>query len=178
MGGKVTDVLFLCTHNSARSVLAESTLNALGGERFRAHSAGSHPSGRINPHAFALLADLGHDLTALRSKSWDEFSGIGAPTLAIVITVCGDAADEACPVWTGSPARAHWGLPDPSRVAGDDDTKRRAFAETQRALADRIGKLVALDLARYDTAGLSRALADIHATSPTPNFTILAANPV
>lgn len=160
------NVLFLCTHNSARSVLAESTLNAESGGLFRAYSAGSHPSGRINPLAVELLSGLGHDVSALRSKSWDEFSSTDAPRLDIVITVCGDAADEACPVWPGAPVTAHWGLPDPSRAAGDESVKRQAFAETQRALGERIAQLVALAPADVTSA----RLAAIHAASAMPGF--------
>ena len=160
------NVLFLCTHNSARSVLAESTLNALGGTRFRGYSAGSHPSGRVNPHALALLSQLGHDVSRLRSKSWDEFAAPGAPRLDIVITVCGDAAEEACPMWPGGPMKAHWGLPDPSRIAGDDDVKRAAFRVTQSALAERIEKLITLHEAKLT----SESLAAIHAASTMPDL--------
>jgi arsenate reductase len=164
MTERTLNVLFLCTHNSARSVLAESTLNALGGGRFQGFSAGSHPSGRVNPQALALLKSLGHDIATLRSKSWDEFAKPGAPRLDIVITVCGDAADETCPVWPGTPLRAHWGLPDPSRVEGHDAAKQAAFAETQSALAQRIAKLVELPLDQLN----SQALARIHETSRMP----------
>ncbi len=103
-----------------------------GRGRYRGFSAGSHPTGRINPHALALLSELGHDISGLRSKSWDEFAAPGAPKLDAVITVCGDAADEVCPIWPGAPVKAHWGLPDPSRIPGDDIAKRAAFAETQQ----------------------------------------------
>ena len=162
------NVLFLCTHNSARSVLAESTLNALGGGRFRGFSAGSHPNGRVNSHALALLSELGHDVAHLRSKSWDEFATPDAPTLDVVITVCGDAADEVCPIWPGAPVKAHWGLPDPSRIAGDDAAKRAAFAATQQALAQRLAKLIELPAPSLD----SKRLAEIHATSAMPSFTV------
>ena len=171
---KITlNVLFLCTHNSARSVLAESTLNALGAGRYRGFSAGSHPAGRINPHALALLSELGHDISGLRSKSWDEFAAPDAPKLDAVITVCGDAADEVCPVWPGAPVKAHWGLPDPSRITGDDAAKRAAFVETQQALAERIAKLI--DLPKGPIS--SRHLAKIHETSATPVFTATESAP-
>lgn len=160
------NVLFLCTHNSARSVLAESTLNALGGGRMRAHSAGSHPSGRINPLALELLSGLGHDVSGLSSKSWDAFAVPGAPALDIVITVCGDAADEACPVWPGAPVKAHWGLPDPSRAPGDDDVRRAAFGVTQKALAERISRLLVLAPDEISSERLAR----IHSESTMPAF--------
>ena len=165
-----TNVLFLCTHNSARSVLAEVTLNALGEGRFRAYSAGSHPSGRVNPFAIEVLSELGYEVGGVRSKSWDAFAGADAPKLDVVITVCGDAAGEVCPLWPGGPVKAHWGLPDPSRIAGNDDDKRQAFAETQWALAERIGKLVALAPESLDRAALYGRLADIHHTSARPAF--------
>lgn len=165
-----TTVLFLCTHNSARSVLSESTLNALGAPRFLASSAGSHPSGRINPLAIELLGRLGHDVSGLRSKSWDEFSGEQAMPLDIVITVCGDAADEVCPVWTGTPVKAHWGIPDPSRVEGGDEAKRAAFAIAQKALAERIERLIGLPVETMAAAELAHHLADIHATCTLPDY--------
>ena len=165
-----TNVLFLCTHNSARSVLAEVTLDALGEGRFRAYSAGSHPSGRVNPFAIEVLSELGYDVGGVCSKSWDAFAGADAPKLDIVITVCGDAAEEACPAWPGGPVKAHWGLPDPSRIAGTGDEMRRAFAETQRALAERIEKLLALAPGTLDRAALQARLAKIHEECATPVF--------
>lgn len=138
-------VLFLCTGNSARSVLAESLLRGLGGARFVAHSAGSRPVGVVNPFAIELLRARGLPVDGLRSKSWDEFARPGAPELDFVITVCGNAAGEACPVWPGRPANAHWGVSDPAGVAGDDARKRRAFADAYERLAASIRGLVALD---------------------------------
>ena len=166
----VINVLFLCTHNSARSVLAEVTLNALGEGKFRAFSAGSHPSGRVNPMAIECLSKLGYEVSEVRSKSWDEFAAPGAPPMDIVITVCGDAADEVCPIWPGAPVKAHWGLPDPSRALGSDDDRRRAFALTQRALAERISKLVTLPEKCPDVARWSGLLAQIHENCAIPDF--------
>ncbi|MES2990391.1 MAG: arsenate reductase ArsC [Pseudomonadota bacterium] len=163
-----THVLILCTHNSARSVLAEGMLNHLAGRLgvdVQAHSAGSAPSGRINPFALDALAGAGVDTRAYRSKSWDEFSVDGAPPLAIVITVCDSAAAETCPVFFGgaggqSPVKVHWGYPDPSNAEGEDG-KRRAFELTRQALGYRMLQLLALPLATMDRAALRDALADI-----------------
>ena len=163
-------ILFLCTHNSARSVLAEVTANALGKGEIRAYSAGSHPSGRVNPLALETLAGLGYDVTAVRSKSWHEFSAPDAPHLDIVITVCGDAADEVCPTWPGTPVKAHWGLPDPSRALGSDDARRDAFRATQNALAHRIEAIVALVKERREPERWREALGRIHELAPVPGF--------
>ncbi len=146
-----TNVLILCTHNSARSVLAESMLNHLArllGKDVRAYSAGSAPSGRINPHALAALGQAGVDVSTARSKSWDEFVGPGAPEMHIVITVCDSAAAETCPFWPGSPVKVHWGYPDPSNAA--EGQKPQAFDLTRQALGYRMLQLLALPL---DTLG-------------------------
>jgi arsenate reductase (thioredoxin) len=163
-----THVLILCTHNSARSVLAEGMLQhhaARLGLDVRAHSAGSAPSGRINPFALEALRHAGIDTTPLRSKSWDEFSRDGAPPLSIVITVCDSAAAETCPVFFGGhggqPVKVHWGYPDPSNAEGGDDGKRRAFELTRQALGYRMLQLLALPLAGLDRPALQAALEKI-----------------
>lgn len=134
-------VLFLCTQNSARSILAECLLNRLGAGRFEAYSAGSRPAGAVNPDALALLAQEGHATADLRSKSWDEFAAPGAPEMDLVVTVCDNAAGEACPVWPGAPARAHWSLPDPAAVA-EPAARAAAFAAVYRDLEGRIAALI------------------------------------
>lgn len=158
-------VLILCTHNSARSVLAEGMLNHWAGQLgldLQAHSAGSAPSGRINPFAIEALQNAGIDTSAYRSKSWDEFSRDGAPPLAIVITVCDSAAAEACPVFfgdsNGQPVKVHWGYPDPSNAEGGDEGKRRAFELTRQAIGYRMLQLLALPLGSLDRAALQTAL--------------------
>jgi arsenate reductase len=163
-----THVLILCTHNSARSVLAEGMLNHLAsrqGKDVRAHSAGSAPSGRINPFAIEALRNAGIDTSGFRSKNWDEFSGEGAPPLSIVITVCDSAAAERCPVFFGAaggqPVKVHWGYPDPSNAEGGDDGKRRAFELTRQALGYRMQQLLALPLATMDRQALEAALIEI-----------------
>lgn len=160
-------VLILCTHNSARSVLAEGMLNHWAqrlGLDVRAHSAGSAPGGRINPFALEALARAGVAIDGLRSKSWDEFSGPGAVPLSIVVTVCDSAAAEACPVFFGAggaPVKVHWGYPDPSNAEGGDEGKRRAFELTRQAIGYRMLQLLALPLATLDRGALQAALADI-----------------
>jgi len=158
-------VLILCTHNSARSVLGEAMLNHLAarlGKDVRAHSAGSAPSGRINPFALEALRDAGVDVSGVRSKSWDEFSRDGAPPLSIVITVCDSAAAETCPVFFGGtggqPVKVHWGYPDPSNAEGGDEGKRRAFELTRQAVSYRMLQLLALPLETMDPKTLQAAL--------------------
>jgi len=162
-----THVLILCTHNSARSVLAEGMLNHLSrklGKDVRAHSAGSAPSGRLNPFALEALTNAGVDVSGYRSKSWDEFTGPEAPPLAIVITVCDSAAAEQCPVFfggQGQPAKVHWGYPDPSNAEGGDAGKQRAFELTRQAIGYRMLQLLALPLASLSPAELKAALEQI-----------------
>ena len=163
-----THVLVLCTHNSARSVLAEGMLNHLAarlGADVKAHSAGSAPGGRVNPFAIEALKQAGVATDAFRSKSWDEFSGDGAPPLSIVITVCDSAAAETCPVFFGGtggqPVKVHWGYPDPSNAEGGDAGRRRAFELTRQALGYRVLQLLALPLRSMDRATLQAALVEI-----------------
>jgi arsenate reductase (thioredoxin) len=163
-------VLILCTHNSARSVLSEGMLNHLAarlGRDVRAHSAGSEPSGRLNPFAIEALNKVGIETAAYRSKSWDEFTAEGAPSLSIVITVCDSAAAEQCPVFFGAnrdggqPVKVHWGYPDPSNAEGGDEGKRRAFELTRQAIAYRMLQLLALPLETMDKNALKAALVEI-----------------
>jgi arsenate reductase len=160
-------VLILCTHNSARSVLAEGMLNHWArrlGKPVRAHSAGSAPSGRINPFALEVLSDAGVDVRPFRSKSWDEFTGHDAPPLAIVITVCDSAAAEQCPVFfggAGQPVKVHWGYPDPSNAAGGDEARRQAFELTRQAIGYRMLQLLQCPLETMSRTELQAALADI-----------------
>ena len=146
-------VLFLCTGNSARSILAEAYLNHTGRGRFIAYSAGSHPAGRVNPFALELLREGGLPTTAARSKSWDEFARPGAPKIDFVITVCDSAAAEVCPVWPGHPDKAHWGVPDPAAVEGTDEQKRHAFKEALITLSRRIDLFLALPVEKLDEIG-------------------------
>jgi arsenate reductase (thioredoxin) len=157
------NVLFLCTGNSARSILAEALLNdsAIGQGRFRAFSAGSHPKGAVHPMALETLRANHLPTDGYRSKSWEEFSGPGAPPLDFVITVCDQAAAESCPVWPGQPMTAHWGIADPAAVQGSDDDKRRAFREAITHLRRRIDLLVSLPFERLDRLSLQDRLRDI-----------------
>jgi arsenate reductase (thioredoxin) len=152
------NVLFLCTGNSARSILAEAILNREGGTDFRAFSAGSHPKGRIHPYTLELLRKLNYKTDSLRSKSWDEFAKPGAPQMEFVFTVCDDAANEVCPIWPGQPMTAHWGVPDPAAMEGNEAERRLAFAEAYRKLNNRISILVNLPLASLDQLSLQRRL--------------------
>lgn len=161
MTESVFNVLFLCTGNSARSILAESLLNHLGKERFRAFSAGSHPAGQVNPFALELLEKNHFPAGDLRSKSWDEFAQPDAPRLDFVITVCDNAAGEICPVWPGQPMTAHWGIPDPAAVEGSDDVKHRAFVDAMNQLLRRISMFVSLPFQTLDGMKLQQAVRDI-----------------
>ncbi len=154
-------VLFLCTGNSARSILAEAILNRAGAGRFLAFSAGSQPKGRVHPYAIDLLGKMNHETDQLRSKSWDEFSTPDAAPLNFVFTVCDNAAGEVCPIWPGQPMTAHWGLPDPDAVEGRESLIRAAFADTYKMLAKRIGIFVSLPLQSLDALSLQRRLREI-----------------
>ncbi len=159
------NVLFLCTGNSARSILAESLLDSLGNGRFRAYSAGSHPAGQVNPFVLELLQKSHLPTAGLRSKSWDEFAQAGAPHLDFVFTVCDKAAGEVCPVWPGQPITAHWGIPDPVRVEGTDDQKRHAVVDAMNQLQRRISMFVCLPFATLDRIKLQQA---VHLIGKTP----------
>ena len=161
MTDKVYNVLFLCTGNSARSVMAEAILNRHGEGKFAAYSAGSCPKGEVNPFALELLESLSHPVKSLRSKSWDEFSGQDAIHLDFVITLCDGAANEVCPVWWGAPLTAHWGLPDPAAADGGDAAKRNAFTESYRMLAARIERFVRLPISSLGEDSLQRELNEI-----------------
>ena len=158
---KVYNVLFLCTGNSARSILAEALLNRHGAGHFRALSAGSQPAGRVNPFAIELLSDAGFPTAGLRSKNWDEFAAPGAPALDFVFTVCDNAAGEVCPVWPGQPVSAHWGIPDPAAVEGSDDEKRRAFLDAFVILRRRIELFTSLPIGKLDKLALQSRLREI-----------------
>jgi protein-tyrosine-phosphatase len=161
MGRKAFNVLFLCTGNSARSILAEAYLNSAGRGRFRAHSAGSKPGGRVNPYALELLGNSRIETAGLRSKSWDEFAAANAPRMDFVITVCDNAAAETCPYWPGQPMTAHWGVPDPAAVAGSDEEKRMAFRNALSVLSTRINLLLNLPVDKLDRLAIKRKLDEI-----------------
>ena len=158
---RVYNVLFLCTGNSARSIIAESVLSKDGRGRFKAFSAGSHPKGRINPFAFRVLEKAEYPIEGFRSKSWEEFAAPGAPVMDFVFTVCDDAAGETCPVWPGQPMTAHWGIEDPAAVEGTDIDKERAFVTALRYLKNRINIFAALPLSKLDNVALGSRLRDI-----------------
>jgi arsenate reductase len=155
------NVLFLCTGNSARSIIAEAILNKVGAEKFRAYSAGSQPKGRVHPETLKLLQGLGHDTSGYRSKSWSEFANPGAPLLDFVFTVCDNAAGEACPVWPGQPMTAHWGVPDPAEAKGNPAEVALAFKDAYRMLHQHIGVFTALPLRSLDKLSLQAKLRDI-----------------
>ena len=158
------NVLFLCTGNSARSILAEAFLNSAGGGRFRAFSAGSHPGGKVNPFALELLRKNRIGTEGLRSKSWDEFAKPGAPQMHFVFTVCDNAAGETCPFWPGQPVSAHWGVPDPAAVQGSDEEKRKAFLLAFTQLSTRIRLFLNLSLEKLDRLALKARLEEIGKT--------------
>lgn len=161
MTDRTYNVLFLCTGNSARSILAEALMNKLGAGRFKAYSAGSFPKGQVNPHAIPLVESLGFSAADFRSKSWDEFAAPGAPPLDFVFTVCDAAAGETCPVWPGQPMTAHWGVPDPAAVQGSDAQIAGAFAEACRQLGVRIRLFLELPLTSIDRMSLQNRLTEI-----------------
>lgn len=157
---KTYNVLILCTGNSARSILGEVLFNTLGKGKFKAYSAGSKPAGKVNPGAMEWLQEQGHNLEGLRSKSWDEFAAPGAPEFDFIFTVCDNAAGEACPIWLGYPATAHWGIPDPAHVEGDA-ARRTAFKRAAEQLARRIQLFMALPIDKLDKLTLKEKLAEI-----------------
>src|SRR5262249_35176442 len=161
MSDRPFNVLFLCTANSARSIIAEAILNKIGKGKFRAFSAGSHPRGQINPHALQLLQTLGYEILSFRSKSWSEFADPGAPLLDFVFTVCDNAAGEVCPVWPGQPMTAHWGVPDPALATGSSAEIALAFKDAYRMLNQRIGVFAALPLRSLDRLSLQKKLREI-----------------
>ena len=161
MPDKVYNVLFLCTGNTARSILAEGLLNFEGKGRFRAYSAGSFPTGTVNPFALETLERAGVSPEGFRSKSWNEFAAPGAPVMDFVFTVCDDAAGEVCPVWPGHPVTAHWGMPDPAAASGSDEQKAKLFRETLRLLSNRIRVFIALPIEKLDRLALMKHVDDI-----------------
>lgn len=161
MSSRTYQVLFLCTGNSARSILAEALLNRIGGGRFRAWSAGSHPKGAVHPLALELLRERGYDTSGCRSKSWSEFAAAGAPALDFVFTVCDDAAGEACPFWPGRPITAHWGLEDPAAFQGPEDEQRRLFRRVYVELERRISLFTQLGIESLDRLSLQARLNEI-----------------
>jgi arsenate reductase (thioredoxin) len=161
MTNRPFNVLFLCTGNSARSIIAEAILNRLGEGKFRAFSAGSKPAGQVNPHTLQLLDGLGYDTAGLRSKSWHEFAKPGGPTFDFAFTVCDNAAAEVCPVWPGQPMTAHWGIPDPAQARGTPAEIALAFKDAYRMLNQRIGLFVALPIRSLDRLALQHRLREI-----------------
>ena len=161
MAERLLNVLFLCTGNSARSIMAEAILNRSGIGRFRAFSAGSFPAGAVNPRTVEILERLNYPVAEMRSKSWDEFAGPGAPDLGFVFTVCDNAANEVCPAWPGQPMTAHWGVPDPAAATGNDAEVAAAFAGAYRLLNNRIGIFVNLPFSSLDKLTLQKRLEEI-----------------
>ena len=161
MADRPFNALFLCTGNSARSIMAEAILNKLGQGKFRAYSAGSQPKGQVNPNTIQLLRGLGYDTSSFRSKSWGEFAKPGAPPLDFVFTVCDNAAGEACPVWPGQPMTAHWGVPDPAEARGSEAAIALAFKDAYRMLFQRIGIFTALPIRGLDKLSLQNKLHEI-----------------
>lgn len=163
MGARAYNVLFICTGNSARSILAEGLINAMAAGRFTGYSAGSHPRGAVHPLALRALASAKVPTDGLRSKSWDEFAKPGTPKMDFVFTVCDQAAGEVCPLWPGQPITAHWGMPDPAAVEGDDQTKARAFVDTMVTLRRRLELLLALPVHTLGAQAIRRQVQDIGA---------------
>jgi len=168
VSSKVYNVLFICTGNSARSIIAEALINRLGAGRFKGWSAGSNPKGEVNPKTIDLLKGLNHDTDFARSKNWEEFTGPDAPELDFVFTVCDDAAGEACPVWPGQPMTAHWGVPDPAAAQGTEAEIRQAFLDSYRMLNSRISIFTSLPLASIDRLSLQERLTEIGQARETP----------
>ena len=166
MSNPTFNVLFLCTGNSARSILAEAILNRVGAGKFKAYSAGSQPKGEVHPFALQLLEDLNYDTSFARSKSWEEFAVPGAPEMNFVFTVCDNAANESCPIWPGQPMTAHWGIPDPAAVEGTEAEKHLAFAEAYRMLNNRISTFVSLPVNMVDKLALQKRLDEIGRNLP------------
>ena len=166
MTDHIFNVLFLCTGNSARSILAEAILTRVGAGRFRAFSAGSHPKGTVHPYALQLLKSLNHDTSFARSKDWSEFAVAGAPEMNFVFTVCDNAASESCPVWPGQPMTAHWGVPDPAAAEGTDAEKHLAFADAYRMLNNRISIFTSLPINTLDKLALQKRLNEIGRNFP------------
>jgi arsenate reductase len=164
MANKTYNVLFLCTGNSARSILAEAVLNSEGGDRFKGYSAGSFPAGVVNPMAIKVLKHAGYETDGLRSKSWDEFSGANAPRMDFIITVCDNAANEICPVWVGHPVTAHWGFPDPAAAQGDEAHRQKIFMDVMLGLKRRIDLLRSLPVDSLDRLALHNELIKIGST--------------
>jgi protein-tyrosine-phosphatase len=158
---EIYNVLFLCTGNSARSIMGEAILNSIGRGKFKAYSAGSHPTGKVNPYAIELLTRNNMPTDGVRSKNWDEFAQAGAPHLHFVFTVCDQAASEMCPVWPGQPMTAHWGVPDPAAVDGTDEDKRRAFVAAYTVLHRRISLFASLPLAKLESLALREKVREI-----------------
>jgi arsenate reductase len=169
MASRTYNVLFICTGNSARSILAEAVLNNLGQGRFRAFSAGSHPAGRVNPFALELLQKHRLPVEGLRSKSWDEFARPGSPPLDFVFTVCDSAAGEVCPIWPGQPITAHWGVEDPAAVEGSDEAKRRAFLNAFQILGNRVRIFASLRVESLDRLALDSKLREIGKLTASDN---------
>ena len=161
MSAKTYNVLFLCTGNSCRSILAESILERIGQRRFKGYSAGSHPTGEVNPYTIELLERFEHPVNELRSKSWDEFAGADAPQMDFVITVCDQAAGEVCPVWPGQPASAHWSFPDPAKFVGSEDETRKFFEGVYGEINKALAVFVNLPLESLDENELTKKLAEI-----------------
>ena len=166
MTQRVYNVLFLCTGNSARSIMAEAILNTTAGDRFRAFSAGSQPGGQVNPFAIEILESLDYPIDTLRSKSWDEFALPGAPAMDFIITVCDNAAGEVCPIWPGQPISAHWGFEDPAAAQGSHEQIRTVFDKVFRQISNRIHVFTSLPITLLDKAAIQRELKQIGATAP------------